>query len=279
MKAKQWLAIYDFYFGWLKNISLSIFEWNLPPTMDSRFLESAFFDYGKALAYAKDGNLINTFATPSNKMDMYGYFDGYTGYNYVFSDYLSSDECVYGLNNPCAIPTAQICDIFATRLQKLEMGIWANVDLQKFPLIIASPESQKMSAQNFMEQFEGGIPFIYTYKNFEDLNSIKCFDTKVPKIFQDLYILKQDTLNEFLEFLGVTTPKEKKERLLSEEIVANNSKVGISGASFLWQRQEFAKNINEKFSNYLTEEITVRVRNYDDILHIEREVEEDGEIL
>ena len=66
----------------------------------------------------------------------------------------------------------------------------------------------------------------------------------------------------------MTTPKEKKERLLSGEIIANNSKVGISGASFLWQRQEFARKINEKFSAYLAEPIEVRVRDYSEVLHL-----------
>lgn len=267
-QAQHWQVIYSFYFAWLKNIAMSIFEWQLPDSMNARFLELAFFEDGRALAYVKDGALINTRANPSNNMDMYNYFTGYTGYNVVFSDYVDADKCVYGLNNPVTMPTFDVCDMFATRLQKLEMGIWCNVDLQKFPIMVSAPESQKLSVKNLMEQFEGGLPFLYTYRNFEDLNQVKCFDMKVPQIFDKLYELKQKTLNEFLEFLGVTTPKEKKERLLSGEIIANNSKVGISGASFLWQRQEFARKINEKFSAYLTEEVTVKVRDYSEILHI-----------
>lgn len=260
--------IFDFYYAWLKNIAISMYKWSLPKSMDERFLELALFENGKCLIYEKDGVLINTRATPSNEMTMYNFFKGYNAYNVVFSDYVKDVDCVYGLNNPLSIPTEEAVYMYATRLQKLEMGIWSNVDLQKFPLMISCTEEQKLSAVNTMEQFEGGVPYIFTYKTFDENTNIHCLNNQVPMVFKDLYDLKKQTLQEFFEYLGVRKTKEKKERLLSSEIISDNATVGASGNTFLSERKKICERVNDRFAYLLKEPLSVEVRDYAEILQM-----------
>lgn len=261
--------IFQAYYDWLKNIALSEFQWlNLPDSMDERFLELSLYQNGKALIGEdkkyKTG-IINLRATPNGQMNIYENFVRYHGYSIQYDAEYDADECVYVRNNRTTTPTDLYIFMWAERLAKIEVAIQANISVQRFPIIAKTTDAQRMSMENMLEKFEGGVPFIMSDKSFDDYNNLTVFNTHVPLIAPDLFELKKKTFNECMTFLGINNANnEKANRMLVDEINANNETIGIGCASFYEQRKLACEQANKLFGL----DIDVRKRNIKEILQI-----------
>lgn len=268
---------FDAYYNWLKNIALSEFEWvNLPDSMDERFLELALYQNGRALICEdkkyKTG-IINLRATTSGAMNIYENYTRYKGYSIGYEQNYDADECVYVRNNRTATPTDLFICMWAERLAKIEIGIQSNVAIQRFPIIAKTTDAQRMSMENMLEKFEGGIPFIISDKSFDNFNEISVFNNPIPMIAGDLFELKRKTFNDCLTFLGINNANnEKANRMIVDEVNANNENIGISCATFYEQRRLACEQANEMYGL----NISVKKRDVSDLLTLIRGDSADG---
>ena len=73
-------------------------------------------------------------------------------------------------------------------------------------------------------------------------------NTGAPLVAKDLYTLLESYKAEFLSFLGVNNVQnEKAERLITDEVNANNQFVSINLETMLYERKNACKQINERF--------------------------------
>lgn len=261
--------IFQCYYDWLKNIALAEFQWlNLPDSMNERFLELSLYQNGKALIAPdkkyKTG-IINLRATPNGQMNIYENFVRYHGYSIQYDAEYDADECVYVRNNRTTTPTDLYIYMWAERLAKIEIAIQANISVQRFPIIAKTTDAQRMSMENMLEKFEGGVPFIISDKSFDEYNNLSVFNTSVPMIAPDLFELKKQTFNDCLTFLGINNANnEKANRMLVDEVNANNENIGLACASFWEQRKVACLEANEKFGL----NIDVKKRNINELLQV-----------
>mgnify|MGYP002522923259 CR=1 FL=1 len=257
------------YYDWLKNIALSEFEWlRLPDSMDERFLEIALYQNGKALIAPdkkyKTG-IINLRATPNGRMNIYENFVRYKGYSIQYDAMYDADECVYVRNNRTTTPTDLYITMWAERLAKIEIAIQSNISVQRFPIIAKTTDTQRMSMENMLEKFEGGVPFIISDKSFDEFNDLTVFNTAVPLIAPQLFDLKKKTFNDCLSFLGINNANnEKANRMIVDEVNANNENIGMSCASFYEQRKLACEQANKMFGL----NIDVRKRDVSEVLQM-----------
>lgn len=238
------------YLNRLKEYALNMFEWiNLPKTVDARFIELVLFEEGK-INFFKD-ELIGFLAlrvNESGKQNVYNEFNKkYIYANNGFSRVRNLRNSVTIYNNYLRTPTYTTVNLYAIRLARVTRAIDLNIEAQKTPVLITCPENQKLSLKNVYEQYKGNAPVIYTDSEF-NLDSIKVLKTDAPFVVDKLTLYKHDIWNEVMTFLGVNNSnQDKKERLVANEVDANDEQIEQARFNMLDARKDACKKINDMF--------------------------------
>lgn len=243
-------ATYMMYYQRLRDYALSMFEWEgLPDEINKRFLELTLLDNGCAVFF-KDtnfgymglpvmtGGTINAYHEPTT----------FHAVSIGYDKELNPDEAVLIWNNYSRTSIKPILENFAYRLYMVERAMDVNIAQQKFPVIFLTDESQRLTMQNLMEQFEGNEPFIMGHKKGFDMESVKALLTGVQFIAGDLMEYKHNLWNEAMTFLGIGNAKQdKKERLVEAEVSSNDEQIQSSRYIMLRARQDACEYINQMF--------------------------------
>lgn len=263
-------ASYFDYLDRMRKIALSMFEWeNLPDSMNARYLEMTLFYKGQAgMLYDKDYGFINTQATDSGYINIYGLPSRIQCYSYRYNEmrdlYVKGSgepidkEAILVLNNYDRTPTATSLQLFAYRLAQAQRTADVNIMAQRTPILITTDQRQEFSMRKLYEQYDGNTPVIYADKN-SGLNpdAVRAIKTDAPFIATDILQYKILIWNEFLSFLGISNLDEKRERLISSEIDSNNELVNMNLQSYLIPRKKACEEFNQKYGT----NIDVKVRS------------------
>lgn len=263
-------ASYFDYLDRMRKIALSMFEWeNLPDSMNARYLEMTLFYKGQAgMLYDKDYGFINTQATDSGYINIYGLPSRIQCYSYRYNEmrdlYIKGSgepidkEAILVLNNYDRTPTATSLQLFAYRLAQAQRTADVNIMAQRTPILITTDQRQEFSMRKLYEQYDGNTPVIYADKN-SGLNpdAVRAIKTDAPFIATDILQYKILIWNEFLSFLGISNLDEKRERLISSEIDSNNELVNMNLQSYLIPRKKACEEFNQKYGT----NIDVKVRS------------------
>ena len=239
------------YFDRLTELSISMFEWkNLPDTVDERFLElTLFYDgyvvffYDEVLGYltlqCSIGGDLDVYRIPvrRNAFSANGYYRE-----------LSNENSVLIFNNMIHTNAWLQVENFAKRLYQYDRIIDVNVNAQKTPILLTCEESQRLTIKNLYMKYEGNEPFIFGDKNLSP-NSVKSISTEAPYVADKIYDLKTQYWNEILTYLGISnTNIQKKERMITDEVLRNLGGVIASRRSRLNARKQACKQINNMFN-------------------------------
>lgn len=239
------------YFYRLSLIALSIFKWeNLPNGINERWIEKYLFDIGECMFF-KDPILgfrvsksidkgINIYNEP---IDLEPESTGLT----EPKTYKNGINAVLIKNNDLSIPTLPTLQLYAYRLADLTRAQDVNITAQKTPILIITSDRQKLTMKNVFNQWSGNEPVIYGDKEM-NIDGVKVLKTDAPIVFDKIQIQKHQLWNEVMTFLGVNNAnQDKKERLVDDEVQANNEQVKISLDVMLKARQSACTEINRIF--------------------------------
>ena len=243
---------YTDYFYRLMLISMSIFKWeNLPNGIDEKWIEKYLFNMGRCMFYKDD--TLGFMVTKCTTDGMLNFYDEPTSLRPVATNYsntqsyVNGKECVMIRNNDFMIPTVPTIELFAYRLADISRTIDINIHAQKTPILIKCSDKQRLTLKNVYRQWNGNEPVIFGDKslNMEQLEVLK---TDAPIVFDKLQLQKHAIWNECMTFLGINNAnQDKKERLVDDEVQANNEQVQMSGEMMLKARQRAADDINRLF--------------------------------
>ena len=263
---------FDFYFDRLKELAISMFEWeNLPDSMDERFLEMTLFEDGQAIVFRDDvmgmlglqvmiGGPLNVYRVPINRR-------AYAVNGYQNPD-LTPENSVIVFNNMLRTNSYRDVMFFARKLYEVDRAIDVNVKGQKTPKVILCDENERLTMLNLFMKYDGNQPFIFGSKNL-DLKSIQTLDTSSPYLSDKLYQLKTQIWNESLTYLGISNVNfNKKERLVSDEVLRNSGSTVSSRYTRLNMREQAADEINRMFGT------DIRVKYREDV-----QIVDDGDML
>lgn len=242
------------YMTRLQEIAINMFEWSgLPDTVDERFIELTLCEYGY-LVYFNDeviGDLVAT-AMISGELDMYRipiYRRAYA-YNGYQKD-LDNKNSVLVFNNYLHTPSMLTILLYARRLYEIERTIDVNVKAQKTPVCILCDESQLFTMKQAYEKFDGNEPVIFGTKNL-DLKMVQAMKTDAPFVADKLNTLKRQTWNEAMTIFGVENANvEKRERLVTDEVLSNLGSVQAQRYTMLNSRRQAADKINKMFGTQI----------------------------
>lgn len=282
---KWWSAYYNEavfidYYTRLKEYAINMFEWhNLPPSVDERFLELCLFEYGYAVFFKNkdNGSLMALNSRIDGRLNVYRVPLYRTAYaTNGFQQNLTIDDSVLIFNNYLRQPTTLTIELFAKRLYEVEQTIMVNMKSQKFTTIFKCPESQRLTFKNIMMQWDGNEPFIFGDKGL-DISSIEVINTQSPYNIDKMDIHKNMIWNEAMTFLGISNANtDKKERLVENEVTANNGQIEASRYIMLNARRQACKQINEMFEKELnSKKVCVTFRNTDERVYQEEQENND----
>lgn len=245
------MLTYNDYYTRLMILATSIFKWTgLPDMIPERFIEKVLFQYGMcAFVYDEEKGFYRAMkCTPGGKLNCYDEPVEYVCYSVEGSKTYKADDICIIRNNGFNVPTSHTIRLFAHRLAEVERTTDVNIKGQKTPVMIAVDEKQRLTLQNIINQQQDNEFVIYGTKSI-NLDDIKVLKTEVPFISDQLMIYKHDLWNDCMSFLGIANANtDKKERLVEDEVNANNQLVALSAAAMLKQREEVCKEIKEKFN-------------------------------
>lgn len=243
------LTFNDLYLR-MVDLSVNMYEWyNLPETVDERFLEMTLFTYGSILFFkdrqldyvvmktAHAGNL-DIYNTP-NERNAYAV----TGYNRRLND----KDSVLIFNNRMRMPSAMTIELYAQRIADIQRAIDVNVNAQKTPLLLRCLESQRVTIKNLYKQYDGNEPVIYGTRELDE-ESIKAIQTQAPYVADKLNTLKHMLWNEAMTFIGIESANtDKAERLITDEVTSNLGTAEAQRYVKLNARRDAARKINKMF--------------------------------
>ena len=241
---------YTQYVDRLTELSISMFEWqNLPDTIDERFIEMTLFNKGWSVFFEdKDLGYLALEGMIGGRLNVYKIPIWRTAYaSNGYQKKLNIDNSVIIYNN--MIHTNSYVGVinYAKRLWDIDRAIDVNAKAQKTPVLITCNDKQKLTLKNLYMQYEGNEPVIFGYDNL-NTDAIKSIQTGAPYVADKLYTLKTQIWNEALTYLGISNVNyNKKERMITDEVLRNQGGVIASRYSRLESRRKACKEINEMF--------------------------------
>lgn len=268
-------SVYQFR---VKHLATSMFKWtNLPDDITEQFIESTLYYFGEIGFTRHLNKYIVSKINPSGSINIYDIPTSYelcgngglsgSRYNGEISQNVekySLDDIVVPIrNNISGLATCLMVQPFIKRFEQIDISIDTNISQQKFPVIVFTDDGQEITHKIFTQKQQEGLPFIYATKDF-DLRNFQCFNANIPFVADKMRIEKNYVWREIFEFLGINHANtEKRERLNSDEVNANNQALDLMCDSFLITRQRARDLINNIWCcNCDVERREMRIEDY-----------------
>lgn len=271
---------FSYYYYKLMLVARSLFEWeNLPNNMDERWIEKYLFTSGKCIFYkdptmgfmvaglAQQGS-INCYGDPTSVWPVA------ENYTYNGEKLVNGKNCYVIRNNDLMLPNFPIIRHYAYKLCNIDRAIDTNVEAVKTPIIVRCSEKQKLSLKNAINQRKDNEPVIWS-SDLADINEmVDTLSTNAPIVFPQLQTQKHMILNEVFTDLGINNANmDKRERMVANEVEANNEQVKACEDVMLKARQQACKEINRIFGT----NISVKRRKLEEIPEYEFINKNEGE--
>lgn len=247
------------YYKKLKLLAKGVYKWNnLPNGIDEKWIEEYLFSEGKCMFFkhktlglmvskCADGGILNHYDEPTKLRPVATSLES-------IEDYENGTQAIMICNNDEKIPTSPSIILYAYRLTDITRTIDININAHKTPVLILCTDKQKQTLKNIYKQWSGNEPVIYGDKDI-NLNGVKVLKTDAPIVFDALQIEKNHIWNECMTFLGINNANmDKRERLVDDEVQANNEQVEMFALIGLKARQRACEQINALFGTNISVE-------------------------
>lgn len=251
--ARNQRALYErMYWRVLTELAVNRFKWEgLPETVDPRFLELTLFRQACVVFYNDpDYGYLALRGTGAGRWDMYDNPIKFqvTG-NAMVNKVLSVDDCVPIWANDLRAPDLDIVSLYARRLAEMSQTIDIQIKNMRVTRVVHTSENQKHSWSNLMRMAEQGVPVIYASDALEPA-AVNVLDAgSDPQALSALMIAFTRSWNECLGLMGINgSNQDKKERLVADEVSANDDQIDSAKWVNLNARQYACDLINEKYN-------------------------------
>ena len=256
--------MYNMYRNQILSLALTRFEWHgLPPTCNARFLEWTLLTQGQAtISFPKDqeGVFYSTQVTWQGAPNIYDnpprwISIGNNGWRFEASPLTG----VVVWDNLLRAPILDAIDLMARELTDLSRTEQINRLHQKTPYILTGPQDKKIDMTNLWKQIAGGEPAVIGTDGLSQIE-VSAIKTDVPYLASEIDAAIQNCWTRIYQLLGIDSLPFKQERQVEDEIISQQTPSSVQALGFLAARREAAEVLNTRFEQYLTEPITVTMR-------------------
>lgn len=261
------------YYNWIRDLAISLFEWvNLPEGCNSRYLEQKLFTTGSACFFYDDvlEKYLTLGYTNQGNLDVYGEPTGIRaiGQN-GYSKYLNTDERVIIYNNSIKQGDLYVAEYYARTIWEIKRSLDINVSTQKYPFFISAPESQVNVVKNLMKKVGENEVVIFANDKFKDFNNLEILNLDNKFVALELQELYKQIIAEVVEYFGVNSVSDKKERMIVTEVMNGIGMTEANRQIRLKTRKEACKEINKKFGLNVDVKFRDDVDMYEQMLKLE----------
>lgn len=260
-------SLEQLYLSYLFNISLNMFEYtDMPKSVDTFYLE--FIQQTRGLCIIIDDERFGATAlecTIGGKLNHYYMPTAYRGVDPTgeLTGTYNAEDVILFKNSPLYAPLLPQLKYYAKQLSLASETINVNLDAQWTPYIIQGDKRMLNQFNNFMKKVRAGVRAIFTAKNLDLMSMLQVLPTQAPFVAMDVNDVKQTILRECMTFLGIDNAnQDKRERVQSAEVYANNTQIIASRNIWLAERQKAVDAFNQKFGT----NVKVSFRAYNDML-------------
>lgn len=251
-------------------MAMNRFEWfNMPPSVDIRFLELLLFH--NALAVFFEHETLGHLALRGSGVGPLNMYNNNTRFrvlgNRFVSRTLSAEstyvegeidgipamvevpaKCVPIWANYLRTPDLDYALIYSHKLADIDRTIEINAHNSRYTKIVAASESQQLTTANVVRQIDEGSPAVFVNEVY-DIENVTSFDLAIPPdVHLNIPILRTRIHADAMSLFGINNSnQDKKERLVADEVAANDDLVQTMRAINLNARQDACKRINEIF--------------------------------
>lgn len=240
------------YRQWILILATSRFRWiGLPDTCDPRFLEQTLALQGVATISTPPGGSIwtstqailngqpNIYQTPRSWRSF-----GVDGFGYEVTP--RNGVLIFNSQMRGAFPTG-IVDMYARRLADYDRAADINVQQQKRPWLLTAPYEKVNDLVQVYKQASGGEPAILGLKGLASEIDVQSFGMQVPLIVNELDDGKRRIWNDIYTFLGIDNLTLKAERMIQDEVAAENVPTSLMALDGLNARRDACDFLNSRF--------------------------------
>ena len=251
------------------NLAIKRFKWsNLPLGLTSDRLEEMLITHGILGGFINEVGLLTILpAHGTGRVNVYNEYDEYrlTGFNGYNTTVKFENMCRLK-NNPTGSCDIDTLSLYAKRIDDIERTQEVNLFQQNLPKMIATNRDGILTAKNIIKKLQDFKFVVLTREKGinSQLKSDDILDTSAPFLLDKLSDYENFYRNKVLSFLAINNANtDKKERLLVDEVNANNDLLNTTLDMMYECRQEFCNEVKEKFGV----EIKVEKRDIDEQLH------------
>lgn len=273
-------------------LATNIFRWDgLPDTCDARMLERMLILNGTAVMVNINGAYLTLGAAPGFNLNVYGYPTkvwgwGYNGFNREFTAYIPGADVSHELVKSASgaivgeQPDAVICYDNAEGYPFVSYIIAASrriadtlraadvaVKTMKSPFLLTAEETTVKGIADIVEKYEDNNFVIIPTKGFS-AESLKVWPTQTnPQLLDAYWQYKCNVADDLSYQLGLpNNPQaDKHERLIVDEVNANNTSTGLNLQKRLEWRKKFCEQVNDLWGLNVSVEVNMEG---DDVLEL-----------
>lgn len=241
------------YLKWFKNIAstkISMFKYkNLPKGLTSNIIEKSLFFNNHLCLYKSDlfGIVLCKYLTGGDydiyrkpiKVNLIALNGKPIAYNVPYED------IVLVRDNSFDIPPFLTINSWLDKIIEQEKTLSQLVQLCRLPTIISGEKTQTASIKQMLSKIGNFEPFVVGNKGYKE--HIEQFDIKIPCDIMTVYELMDKYKDLANSSIGIYSTDEKRERIVTAEIQANNDEVDFVYNEIYEERVRFVTECNEKF--------------------------------
>lgn len=246
---------YSFYLKMLYEKCLGMFKYlNLPETLPAEEIEKRLMWFGFCGVFKHKTFGIVCADGGLSGVDIY-----YRPTSFVYAQpVLGSDELK--INDNCVIIYNTQSDVIhpygfselIKRYARMLADVDASIEIQIInsratKLNSVADDLTAIAVNNAMQAIERGETYTVNQNSIIDKWQTKDWNTAHPEQIEKLLDAKQCILNSFLEEIGVKSINAKRERMITNEVSADNQLLMVNTDDLLYKRKMGVKQINEMF--------------------------------
>ena len=244
-------AFRNIYMKKLETMALTRYKWlNLPATCSERYIELNLLCNG-VVSIAQPPNQPGMFysnqAAQQGRQNIYEDPSSWVAFGnngWRFPANWSTGVLVF--DNRLRRPIFQDLDAYARLLCQYDIALLGNLNAQKVSWLLKGDQTQVNTMNQVMKQVIGGEPAIIATSGIEAID-ISAISLQVPFIGESLNAAKAQTWSDALALLGIDSLPRKSERMIEDEVLANNEPTSLIALDGLNCRREAARKLNERF--------------------------------
>lgn len=248
----QFKNSFSYWRNQLFDFANKLFTWDGLP-FPQKEIETRLILYGFCGVLEGKNGII---ASSINMFGITDYIDEFTDFNYVTplqngNKKIGADGVVID-NNTLRNPTINLIDRYAMLLSHTEITfINALVNGRANKTSIATSNKQAESIRNYQNKLYNGSTDVIVDSSFIGLD-IKENNNTYLKDIKSIYDVRQDILYSFYEDLGIKKNQNKRERMVADEVTADNMLLKLNIKDMYDARKKACDDINKIFGTSWT---------------------------